>query len=53
MKQEPSPPIFEEAMTTPKVTEIRRLSPHRQQVAYVRASLLRGVDDERKASRHR
>jgi len=31
-------------MLTPKVTEIRRLSAHHQQVAYVRASLLRGVD---------
>ena len=31
-------------MTTAKVTEISRGSAHRRQVAYVRASLLRGVE---------
>jgi hypothetical protein len=40
-------------MKTPKVTEIHRLSAHRQQVAYVRASLLRGIDYERREGRYR
>lgn len=30
-------------MVTPKVTELSRASAHRRQVAYVRASLLRGI----------
>ena len=31
-------------MTAAKVTEVRRVSAHTRQVAYVRASLLRGVE---------
>ena len=30
-------------MLTPQVTEVRRLSAHGREVAYVRASLLRGI----------
>jgi hypothetical protein len=30
-------------MVTPQVTELCRLSAHKRQVAYVRASLLRGI----------
>jgi len=36
-------------MLTPKVTELRRLSAHRREVAYVRASLLRGIAYESEA----
>lgn len=41
----------ERVMVTPKVTELSRLSAHQRQVAYVRASLLRGVSYEREAGR--
>jgi hypothetical protein len=33
----------ERIMVTPQVTELGRLSAHKRQVAYVRASLLRGI----------
>lgn len=33
----------ERVMVTPQVTELSRLSAHKRQVAYVRASLLRGI----------
>jgi hypothetical protein len=36
-------------MVTPKVTELCRLSAHKRQVAYVRASLLRGIRYDRQA----
>jgi hypothetical protein len=36
-------PVIGVDMQTAKVTEIARLSPHRRQVALVRASLLSGV----------
>src|SRR2546423_14750145 len=38
-----------DTMLTPKVTELRRLSAHRREVAYVRASLLRGIAYESEA----
>jgi hypothetical protein len=33
----------ERVMVTPQVTELCRLSAHKRQVAFVRASLLRGI----------
>lgn len=36
-------PTKDARMVTPKVTELSRASAHRRQVAYVRASLLRGI----------
>jgi hypothetical protein len=38
-------------MTPAKVTEIARGSAHRRQVAYVRASLLRGIEHQHERSR--
>jgi len=38
-------------MQTPKVIELSRLNAHRRQVAFVRASLLRGVSYEREDQR--
>jgi hypothetical protein len=43
--------VEESAMVTPKVTELSRLSAHRRQVAFVRASLLRGVSYDHKTGR--
>jgi hypothetical protein len=43
--ERPGAPQEEEViMFAPRVTEIRRLSAHHRQVAYVRASLLRGIN---------
>lgn len=48
----PRPTPFEgPAVLTPRVTELSRLSAHRRQVAFVRASLLRGLSYNREVER--